>query len=369
MNSEESKYDPFNRGPFPVGVLSQDIPVPNEERIIPIEIWYPATDEYLGQDLSEEIKDKYAPMDPPPSFWEGPEYLIQSAVRDAKLRDGSFPLIAYSHGNGGHRRLTTHLCCHLASHGYVIISPDHLGNTFMDFMSFGTKTEQELFQIGAQVFVNRPKDILFLIECVLNNETLIPLNAIDEEHIGITGYSYGGWTILMAADRDQRISVILPIAPAGGAIPDSNEINPLYDALNLKWNHEISTLYLAADKDSLVPLKSVDDLFNRTPDPKKMIVIKNADHFHFCTYTEMAHEMLRSQPELLFGDTPVAKSIKENMLPYSELCPAEVAKNFLNSLGLAHMDAHLKKNLSAVEWLKGDIKSFMADKGIDIEVV
>lgn len=369
MSKQILEYDPFKRGAFPVGVISQDIPVPREERIIPTEIWFPATDEYFGKDLSKETEDKYVSMDPPPTFWEGPEYLTQSAVRDAKLREGSFPLIAYSHGNGGHRRLTSHLCCHLASHGYVVISPDHLGNTFMDFMSFGDKTEQELIQIGTQVFINRPKDITFLIDCILNNETLIPSDAIETDSIGITGYSYGGWTILMAALSDQRISAILPIAPGGGKTPDSDEDNPLYNALKLNWDHEIATLYIAAEKDSLVPIASVNDLFNRTPEPKKMIVINNADHFHFCTYTEMAHEMLRSQPELLFGDTPFSKQIKENMLPITELCPSELAQAFLNSLGLAHMDAHLKNNRAAEKWLKGNIKSIMTSKGIDVEVV
>lgn len=369
MTKQTLEYDPFKRGPFPVGVISQDIPVPKEERIIPTEIWYPATDKYMGQDLSEETKDKYVTMDPLPSFWDGPEYLIQNAIRDAKLREGSFPLIVYSHGNGGHRRLTSHMCTHLASHGYLVISPDHLGNTFMDFMTFGDKTEQELFQILAQVFVNRPKDVVFLIDCMLNNETLIPSDAVENEKIGITGYSYGGWTILMAAFRDKRISAILPIATAGGKIPNSAEPNPLHDALNLNWVHKIETLYLAAEKDSLVPLNSVKDLYNRTPGPKEMIVIKNADHFHFCTYTEMAHELLRSQPELLFGNTPIAKQIKENMLPISELCPPDNAKKFLNSLGLAHMDAHLKNNIAAKEWLEGNIKNVMASKGIEVEVL
>jgi len=72
---------------------------------------------------------------------------------------------------------------------------------------------------------------------------------------------------------------------------------------------------------------------------------------------------------LFFGDTPVAKNIKENMLPFSKLCPPEIANDFLRRLGLAHMDAHLKKNLDAVGWLDGDIKAYMADQGVDVRVV
>jgi fermentation-respiration switch protein FrsA (DUF1100 family) len=183
------------------------------------------------------------------------------------------------------------------------------------------------------------------------------------------GFSYGGWTILMASSKDERISAALPIASGGGASQDPNEINPAYDALDLNWEHEVPTLYLAAEKDTLVPISSIYDLFNRTNEPKGIVVLNNADHFHFGTLTEPTHEMLRSQPELLFGDLPIAKRIKETMLPYSKLCSSEKAEDFLRGLGLAHMDAHLKKNPDAVEWLEGDIKAYMADQGVDVRVV
>ncbi|MHA2394142.1 MAG: alpha/beta hydrolase family protein [Promethearchaeota archaeon] len=369
MNNQTVKYDPFKRGPFPVGVISQELAVPKGERIVPTEIWYPATDEYQGQDLSEETKDKYPMMDPIPPGWLGPEFATQDAVRDANLREGSFPLIIYSHGHGGFRILTAYLCTHLASHGYVVASPDHLGNTFEDMMSFATKTEQELMEIETQVFINRPIDVRFLIDCVLENKTRIPSKIIDNEHIGVTGYSYGGWTILMATSRDERISVALPIASVGGAFEDTSLENPAYDFLNLDWKHDVHTLYLAAEKDSIVPISSIYDLFNRSHEPKGMVVLNNADHLHFSLNMEFTHEMIRSQPELLFGDTPITKQIKENMLPFSELISVKRSEDFLRSIGLAHMDAYLKQNSAAEEWLKGDVKSIMADKGIDIRVV
>jgi len=313
----------------------------------------------IFRDLPEEIKDKYSIMDIPRT---------QEAVRDAKLRNGTFPLIIYSHGHGCHRRLSSHLCCHLASHGYVVVSPDHIDNTIMDLMSFETKTEQEIMAIGSQVFYNRPRDIRFLINCMLGNKTSIPSDAIEEESIGVTGHSFGGWTILMAASKDERISAALPIASSGGARQDPNEENLAYDALNLNWNHKVPTLYLAAEKDSFVPIASVYDLFNRTQEPKSMVVLNNADHIHFATEMELKHERISSQPELWFGDTPITKRIKENMLPFSELCPAKNAEDFLRGLGLAHMDAYLKKNSNAMEWLKGDIKAYMADQGVSVSV-
>jgi len=43
-----SAYDPFVRGPFPVGVRTAQ--VEHGARRLPVEVWYPATDEYAGLD-------------------------------------------------------------------------------------------------------------------------------------------------------------------------------------------------------------------------------------------------------------------------------------------------------------------------------
>ena len=50
-------YDPFARGPFPVGVqtLHANDPARNG-RALAIEVWYPATDAHVGQDVSDESR-------------------------------------------------------------------------------------------------------------------------------------------------------------------------------------------------------------------------------------------------------------------------------------------------------------------------
>jgi hypothetical protein len=48
MNKEKVNYNPFKRGPFPVGVLSQDLYYLLRKQEVPTEIWYPATEDYQG---------------------------------------------------------------------------------------------------------------------------------------------------------------------------------------------------------------------------------------------------------------------------------------------------------------------------------
>src|SRR5258708_18494664 len=100
----EKHYDPFERGPFPVGVRTIEAPDVRRGRVFPCEIWYPAAAQHAGQDLAPESQD----------------------VRDAAAEPGAYPLIVFSHGSApGGRRMATFLCTHLASHGYLVAALDH----------------------------------------------------------------------------------------------------------------------------------------------------------------------------------------------------------------------------------------------------
>src|SRR6266516_4776950 len=112
------RYDPFDRGPFPVGVVTVQAPDPARDRLFPCEIWYPAAAHHAGQDLAPDSRDLVAarPDDTPRA---------RAAVRDAEPRPGTYPLVVFSHHGGGHRRSATFLCTHLSSHGYVVAALDH----------------------------------------------------------------------------------------------------------------------------------------------------------------------------------------------------------------------------------------------------
>ena len=48
-------YDPFARGPFPVGVRTLELA--RGGRSLPVELWYPATDEYAGKDDERPLRE------------------------------------------------------------------------------------------------------------------------------------------------------------------------------------------------------------------------------------------------------------------------------------------------------------------------
>jgi dienelactone hydrolase len=347
-------YDPFARGPYPVGVRTRQ-----EERAgrpLALEVWYPATDEHAGRDVAPATRDTYELFPGLPPGW-------QEAVRDATARPGRFPLVAFSHGYGGHRRQSTFLCTHLASHGYVVVAVDHTGNTILDVAQAllaqqAGGTYPDYRDILDEFIVARPADVSFAIDRVVADAAV----HVDPERVGMAGHSFGGWTTLAVSGRDRRIRAALPLAPAGGG--SELPVQQLRESLEFGWGRDVPTLFIVADRDTLLPLPGMRELLERTQASKRMIVLKDADHMHFCDRVEEVHEMFRLMP----GD-PLFAPLQALIPPIGELCPGEHALLAVRALGLAHMDAHLKGDESAARFLAGDVRGALGARGVRVDVV
>jgi predicted dienelactone hydrolase len=351
-------YDPFARGPFSVGVRSDQLQ--RGARPLPIEVWYPADGVAPGADRAEDTRDHY---DVIPGFPRA----TQDAVRDAALRPGRHPLVAFSHGYGGHRRQSTFLCTHLASHGYVVAAVDHTGNTVLDVMQtvLAVQTGQPVPDAGAVLreFVElRPADVVFMLDGVLEGAGDVA-GAIDAERIGMAGHSFGGWTTLTATARDRRIRAALPLAPAAGSNPIA-AASILAESVELAWGRDVPTLFVVADRDTLLPLAGMHELLERTSGTRRMVVLENADHMHFCDRVEEIHELFRLMPQ-----DPLFAAIQAAIPPIGELCPGEHAHDAIRGLGLAHMDTHLCGDERAARFLAGDVRGAVGARGIKIAVV
>src|SRR5262249_58892108 len=153
----------------------------------------------------------------------GVDVVATPAYRDVAHAPGTFPVVLFSHGNDGIRFQSFFFAAHLASHGFIVATPDHHGNTFVDSL---------LGIVDPNVAVNRPLDMSFLIDQLLAFDAE-PGNffdsAIDPGRIGMSGHSFGGYTTFAVAGgtfalgtfRDPRIRAIFPQAPYTAIFPDA----------------------------------------------------------------------------------------------------------------------------------------------------
>ncbi len=168
---------PGDPGPFGVGASTMTF-VDSRDVVLTTEIWYPAEVEpgSRGDDYGKISRTGIAHRD---------------AVAD--LRWAPYPLVAFSHGFGGIRYQSTFLTEHLASHGFVVIAPDHPRNTMFDL-------DEDL---ATEVAVARPADVREsvdrLYEAASNGWFGLGDLVDPEAGYGMSGHSFGGWTTVAVA--------------------------------------------------------------------------------------------------------------------------------------------------------------------------
>jgi predicted dienelactone hydrolase len=240
---------------------------------------------------------------------------------------------------------------------------DHVGNTTLDLlplMAGAGSTPPDMQLLTGAAIEYRPCDVSLVLDALLAGEDA---DRIDAERVGMTGHSFGGWTTLASTRREPRIRASVALAPAGGSLLSGE--NPFSGSLDFEWGREVPTLYVVAERDSLLPIAGMRELFERTKSPKRFAVLGNADHQHFCDQAEQIHEFFR----MMLAAAPAAYGTQiAQMRPISELCPGEHGYLCARGLGLAHFDAHLKQRGEAAAFLDCDACRDLAARGVDVEI-
>ena len=346
-----SAYDPFARGPHPVGVRSETFTDTARNRALPVEIWYPAAAEHAGDDLDPAAQDAYtaiwltADMDP-----TNPPLIPQAAVRGATPLGLPGQLVLFAHGYAGHRREATYLCTHLASHGYVVVSADHLGFTSWEVEAMMTGDEPvDMTANRHQMGVDRFGDVPFLIA-----EATRQGYALDGP-VGVVGISLGGFTALIAPAAEPRVTSIVPLCPAGGRAPIYPNGGGLRALLDLEWSPTVSCLHGVADRDSWLPLYGQLDTFSRLAGPSRMVILQDADHNHFCDGIDVGHAWFRDltlgNAELFGTDEVDWTGIARTIPPFEELVDPDATYALWRGVTVAHFDATLRASAEADDLL------------------
>jgi predicted dienelactone hydrolase len=202
------------RGEFAVGVTTITIDDPAGVRPLQVDVWFPLDAAAEPNTLSPQ---QYTLL--PGVYYESPEAFAATAPQAAA---GSFPLVVYSHGSGGLRYIHSAYTEALASHGYLVVAPDHTGNTAVDRLA-GADAPQ------AETAFNRPNDVRRVIDAFVDpaHPAAGPYAAnVDAERVAVTGHSFGGFTSIAMVTGfanevgevtpDDRVDAIVPLAPAVG---------------------------------------------------------------------------------------------------------------------------------------------------------
>jgi len=237
--------DPWAFGDFPVGVRTDlwfdtsrtalqwegragGPPCP---RPVPVTIWYPAAEDTQSDgtlQIEDFLPDGAPPLDeiiaelvdllggdPPVLDFSDRTF---AGVVDASLRAGRYPLIVFSHGAGGVRFQNLSQVEYLASHGYIVVAPDHEGDATLTFIEGELVTVNPELDSFVRSATKRPNDVKFVIDRMAeldNTPDHWLADAVETRAVGLTGHSFGAFTSITLGGLDPRITATVPMAAPG----------------------------------------------------------------------------------------------------------------------------------------------------------
>lgn len=251
---------PDQLGSFSVGHTT-DLVVDDsrEGRQLKVDIWYPAVSG------SSEIPTLY-PLQGDAGITS--EIAYADATPDPAME---WPLLVFSHGSRGINTQSLPLMEYLASRGFVVVSPEHTGNTNSD----GSSPDPALDRVPDVTAV-----IDFMQErCTNTNDPFH--ERVNTKRVGVLGHSFGGFTSTASATGfgdqppEERVVAIMPIAAANRALTDE-ELSSL----------DLPALFLCGTEDGLLEQQNRSLALATSADLFGVDVI-GATHTHFANICQI----------------------------------------------------------------------------------
>ena len=180
----------FTQGPFEVGyrelTISYDAVGSSAKRELLLRVWYPARDDSDAPPAIYAVADFEVVEVPAPFALDAPPVTEERGL----------PLALYSHGNGGEGLLAYPYGELMASHGWIVVAPNHTGNTALELL----RGEADP---AARVALDRPHDLTAIIDELESGLVGDELEAkADTSRVYVFGHSFGGYTTFAAAGAD-----------------------------------------------------------------------------------------------------------------------------------------------------------------------
>lgn len=225
--------------------------------------------------------DRSRPTDPNRGNPRKPDRTFPTTIWYPKGATNKLPLLIHSHGIVSARDELSYLMEQMASYGYVVVATDY------PLTSGSTPGGANAGDV-----VNQPADVSFLIDTILNLDDKQPFSGqIDESKIGLSGFSLGGLTTILATYhprwRDPRIAAAVAIA--GPAVAFTNEFYKTSD---------VPFLMISGTADALIDTQYNASIIPDRNDSSDLVIIAGGTHLGFVAAAEPSFRFMHNPDSL-----------------------------------------------------------------------
>ncbi|MEM9728652.1 MAG: hypothetical protein AAF997_08710, partial [Myxococcota bacterium] len=287
------------------------------ERQLLVDVWYPV-DAEDAEALADAPRTAYPLLDPIAAL--DSEVAVDDAPVSARLGQ---TLLVFSHGYGGISKQSIGLMEALASHGFIVASPEHTGNS--QFSS------EDSFDEAA---ANRVPDVSFVIDTMLSRSADPDdpfFGRIDRAQVGVIGNSFGAMTAIgsaagwAGASPDPRVAAIVPISAVIDGDLQSDERsgpNAGFTPEQLA-SIEVPVMLIGGTEDINVPIGNNGLAFDQLVNAERVykVDIIGATHTHFANVCDIANLLIDIGFEPDQWGLLGAEELRE---PYETTCAPDV---------------------------------------------
>ncbi len=289
------------------------------------------------------------------------------------------PVIVISHGLGSDRTSFVYLAEQLASYGFVVAVPDHLGSNAEQLRSLLSGRAAEVAEPNE--FINRPLDVKFLLDELQRWDSSNPSLELNLQQVGVIGQSLGGYTALALAGaalnfdqlqtdcenpnyiwnvslllqcralqlpstqynlQDPRIKAAIAINPITSSIFGQAELSRI----------QLPVMIVSSSSDTIAPALPEQILpFSWLTVPEKyLVLIERATHFSIIGETEPEREAI-AVPAQAIGPNPA------------------IARRYMSALSVAFFQTYLAGNTQYRPYLSASYTQAITQAPLGISLV
>ncbi|MDP2305249.1 MAG: dienelactone hydrolase family protein [Pseudomonadota bacterium] len=196
-------------GPWSAGTAPFSLAVEGRDAPVPARVWYPAArtegDDSLEASLDALVVDEVdgatlaGLLAAAPPGCPTARTVVTTAPPAADI--GAAPLVAFSHCHTCLGLSGATIAAHLATHGVVVVAPDHEGNTLFDLLAGDGGSLDE------ETLAGRARDVSAAIDMALAGDLETP--PIDPSRVGVLGHSFGAVTAGRVLATDDRVKAAM----------------------------------------------------------------------------------------------------------------------------------------------------------------